>query len=233
MSARYAPAVVTLAQFYNALGRFHDEAQLLASQALHEPDDERRAAAFNRAGLAYLAATEPGPATQAFKLAIAANPADASAYRNLAIGFYGEHGAFDEARQILDQGLANGAPAAPLYLALAELERAKGDLQAAEQTLEEAAIAEPGNLGLARSLGDTYFADSKFDHAAIWYRKASQLAPGSAGIYFALGRAEEAGYQYFAADHDLAQAAALNGSAQDYRGYYAEFKKKVAKARTP
>ena len=137
-----------------------------------------------------------------------------------------------QARQILDEGLANGAPAVPLYLALAELERNHNNLEGAEQTLEGAAIEAPGSVELDRSLGDIYFADGKFDRAAIWYRKASQIAPQSADTYFALGRAEEAGYQYSAADHDLAEAAALNDSVRDYRGYYASFKKKVADART-
>jgi O-antigen ligase/tetratricopeptide (TPR) repeat protein len=233
VAAKYEPAALTLTQFYDALGRFHEEGQLLANQAQYEAGEERRATAFNQAGVAYLRAADPDSATQAFKLAIAADPADPAAYKNLALRFYGQHAAFDEARRVLDEGLANGAPAVPLYLTLARLERDKGDLEAAGQTLEQAAVAEPGNLDLVRGLADTYFARGKFDRAAIWYRKAIQLAPGSAESYFALGRAEEACYQYFAADHDLARAVALNSGRQDYRAYYAEFKQKVANARTP
>jgi len=232
VTAKYAPATVTLTQFYHTLGRFGEEADLLIKEADGASSDDERAVILNRAGFAYLAAQEPNRATEAFKLAIAGDPVNPDAYRNLAIGIYGQRGAFDQARQILDEGLANGAPAVPLYLALADLERNHNDLAGAEQTLEGAAIEAPGTVELDRSLGDLYFIDGKFDRSAIWYRKASQIAPQSADTYFALGRAEEAGYQYSAADHDLAEAAALNGGAQDYRGYYAGFKKKVADAKT-
>ncbi|MGO9455406.1 MAG: tetratricopeptide repeat protein [Candidatus Binataceae bacterium] len=233
VAAGYWPASQTLASFYEALGRHQDQALLLCELASSEIDSSRKAALFNRAGLAYAAAGKPEQAVATLRQALEADPSDPIAYRSLAIEVYAKRGDFAQARQVLDEGLANGAPAVPLYIALADMEQDRKDLPAAAKALEQAASAEPSNFYVIRRVGDTYYAQQKYDRAAIWYQKAIALNPQSAATYFVLGLAEEKGYQFFAAERDFAQALRLDENNSDYRAYYAAFKNKVADARRP
>ena len=224
-------AYVTLAHFYEMLGRYQDEGELLSSLAARQTNSEgRRVRTLNRSGLAFAKAGNPHRAVATFKQAISEDPANPDAYRNLAIQVYGKADNLDQARQIVDQGVSNGAPAAPLYLALAGLASDRHDPQGAGKALEQAAAAEPSNFEVARRLGLLYFDDNNLDRATIWLRKAVQLNPDSAATYFMLGQVEEFNYQYNAADHDFARALSLDTENARYRAYYANFRKKVADA---
>ena len=227
----YWPATDTLVHVYESFSMYADEATFLVAVAARESDSAEKSRILSRSGLAFAKAGQLDQAEQALGQAIDADPENADSYRNLAVEVYGRRSDFDKARTVIDRGFVNGASSVVLYVALAELRAEDHDLSSAEKALEQAAAAEPFNFDLVKRLGLLYFSDQKYDHAATWLRKATELNPESADIYFQLGLAEEAGYQYFPADKDFARALALDDKNSQYLAHYADFKKKVAEAR--
>src|SRR5579875_323225 len=228
-AAGYWPAVDSLALFYENLpGRSNDEAEFLAQAATSAKGKRERSRLLTRAGAAFIDGGKRARAAEVLRAAIAADPRNPDAYRYLAAGVYGQDKKIAEAREVIRQGIAAGAPAAALYQALAEAEIANRDMGAAEAALEQAARIEPYNFALALRLGDLYASDNKFDRAVLWLRKASPLNPESGQAVFDLAQAEEANYQFAAADRDYSRAIARDGGNLGYRARYADFKKRVA-----
>jgi len=228
-AAGYWPATDSLALFYENLpGRANDEGEFLAQAAASAKDKRERSRLLTRAGLAFINGGESARAADVLRGAIAADPRNADAYRYLAAGVYAPAKKIAEARAVIRQGMAAGAPAAPLYQALADAELANHDIGGAQAALESAAQIEPYNFALALRLGDLYASDNKFDRAVTWLRKANRLNPESGQAAFDLAQAEEANYQFAAADRDYVRAIARDSGNQGYRATYAEFKKRVA-----
>lgn len=229
-AAGYWPATGALALFYENLGRYHEEGEFLeqAGSAIHEPS--ARSAMLIRAGAAFASANDRSRAEQTLKEAIAADPRKAGAYRTLALGVYANGGKLPDARRVILQGLAAGAPASALYEALADVEISQHNLDAAEDALEKGVAIEPSNFDLVRRLGGLYASDNKLNRATLWLSKATQLNPQSAPAFFDLAQAEESDYQFFAADRAYTAALALDANNPGYRARYAEFKRKVAEA---
>lgn len=230
-AAGYLPATDTLALFYENFGRAEEEGEFLEQQATSITSDPiAKSALLSRAGAAFVNAGERAHAARVLGEAIAADPRNAEAYRNLALGVYTQGGKPAQARQTIREGIAAGAPATTLYEALAEVETTNHNLAAAEDALQRAALIEPYNFELVRRLGNLYASDNKFDRANAWLRKAVRLNPTSAAAFFDLAQAEEADYQFFAAEGDYTRAIALDVSNAGYRASYANFKRKVAQA---
>jgi O-antigen ligase/tetratricopeptide (TPR) repeat protein len=229
-AAGYQPAVQTLTLIYDNFGRWSEEGDFLAQVAAGTDDAAMKSALLTQAGMAFVNAEERGKAREVLQQAIAADPRNADAYRNLAIGVYARAGKIDDARQVIQQGLAAGAPVAALYEALADVAIAHHDLPAAEEALQRAVAAQPYNFKLIRRLGEVYASDNKLDRAISWLRRASRINPAAAPVFFELAQAEENNYQFSAADRDYARAIALDGANTGYRATYADFKKRVADA---
>jgi len=228
--AGYGPATDALASFYEKFGRLREEGEFLVHAASTAKDPTLRSWLLYRAGTVFVNANDGSRGEQVLKEAIAADPHNVYAYRTLALGVYANSGRLPDAQRVIRQGIAAGAPAVPMYEALADAEISQHNFAAAEAALEKAAVLAPANFDLARMLGQVYMSDNQLNRAAVWLRKATRLNPQSAPAFFDLAQAEEANYQFFAADRAYTQAQALDANNAGYRARYAEFKRKVAEA---
>lgn len=229
-AAGYWPATNTLADFYDHFGRHREEGEFLVNAASTVHDPSTRSAMLNRAGAAFVNANDRSRAEQVLKEAIAADPRKADAYRTLALGVYASSGKLLDAQRVIRQGIAAGAPAAPMYEVLADAEISQHNLAAAEDALEKGVALEPSNFELMRRLGELYTSDNKLERATLWLGKATRLNPQSAPAFFDLAQAEETNYQFFAAERAYTQALALDPNNPGYRARYVDFKRKVAEA---
>jgi len=66
------------------------------------------------------------------------------------------------------------------------------------------------------------------DQAALWWRRAAEIHPDSAEAFCQLGLAEEAGYQYVAAEQDLGRALNLAPEDSTIKAHYQDFQRKLA-----
>jgi len=229
-AAGYLPASNALALLYENLGRHREEGEFLEQAARSILDPAAKSAMLSRAGSAFANANDRLRAEQMLKEAIAADPRKTGAYRTLALGVYASSGRLDDAQRVIRQGIAAGAPRAPLYEALADAEISQHNLAAAEAALEKGVAIEPSNFELTDRLGELYASDNKLNLATVWLNRATRLNPQSAPAFFDLAQAEEDNYQFFAAERAYTHALALDASNPGYRARYAEFKRRVAEA---
>jgi Tfp pilus assembly protein PilF len=73
-----------------------------------------------------------------------------------------------------------------------------------------------------------YLQERNFDRAALSLRKAADVDPSSATAFYYLGLAEEARYQFFAAEKAYARAITLAPDDADLQRHYEAFLRKVA-----
>ncbi len=227
----YWPATEALTNVYETFAMYDDEAKLMLYVANKETNGSLKSDDLSKAGLAFARAGKLGDAKRALEFAIRIDPVNADAYKILATEVYARQKDFARARGTIDRGIASGIPAAPLYVALADVEIQNQDQSAAEKALEQAAALEPFNFEIVRRLGLTYLSDRKYDNATAWLRKATELNTEFARTYYELGLAEENDYQYFPADKAFVRAIALDNQNSEYAAHYVEFKKKVESAR--
>lgn len=228
--AGYWPATDALASFYDKFGRLREEGEFLVHAASTVKDPTLRSALLYRGGTVFVNANDGSRAEQVLKEAIAADSHNVYAYRTLALGVYANSGRLLDAERVIRQGISAGAPAVPMYETLADAEISQRNFAAAAAALEKAEALAPSDFDLARMLGQVYMSDNKLNRAAVWLRKATRLNPQSAPAFFDLAQAEEANYQFFAAERAYTQALALDASNTGYRARYEEFKRKVAEA---
>jgi tetratricopeptide (TPR) repeat protein len=62
----------------------------------------------------------------------------------------------------------------------------------------------------------------------IWMRRATEIRPDSAQVYYNLGLVEEAQYQYFAAGREFRRALALDPEDPELQSHYKTFQAKLA-----
>jgi len=67
----------------------------------------------------------------------------------------------------------------------------------------------------------------------LCWRRAIEIHPDSADAFYQLGLAEEAGYQYFAAERDLGHAVDLAPKDSTIRAHYQDFHHKLAGSLQP
>ncbi len=233
IASDYPDSSQALADFYRVLGRFDQQAQILEWAARSEHDRHVRCDLLTQAGVAYASAGERRDAARSFDEAIAAEPTNPDPYRYMAQALLAPAKEFDQAREVLSQGIARGADRLTLLMAAAGMERQAGNLEAAEAPLKQAAQLQPYNFEVALGLGELYLAEGKFDQSAAWLKKATSIDPQSAPAFFALAQAEDNGYQYYAAGRDYARAAELAPGNQSYSVRYAEFRRRAAMYSSP
>lgn len=144
-------------------------------------------------GKVYLQLEERESALQAFKRAVALNPASASAHNNV--------GATYIALGDCDQGLYELSQAVNLnpseLTATFNLGRAKFDCGQVDTSIPqfEAALNLPGNLNIPQLytyLSRAYVSVGRFDDAVLRAQQGALLPPNSAEAYYYLGQAFEA-----------------------------------------
>jgi tetratricopeptide (TPR) repeat protein len=228
IAAGYDPAVDTLADFYHALGWFEEQGALLEHTAGASNDAGEKQRLLSQAGVAFARAANYAHAENVLRQAITAQPADAVPYQYLAEDVMVPRKHFEQARATLMSGIEAGADQPALYVALADVNQAARDNHGAEQALEHAADLEPYNFQVIYRLGSMYLGDGKSDRAVVWLKKAAQLHPQAADVFFELAQAEESAYEFFAAEKDYARALALEPANAAFESRYRLFKQKVA-----
>lgn len=221
-------AVNTLSWLYQTFGLYQEEASFLMEAAARERRMGRRAELLSSAGLAMAQAGSVQRAGQLLEQAIAIDPSNPEAYRNLARSVYVPIKRFDQARAVLKRGIANSAGSTRLYLTLAEVEQDAGKQMQAEQALQSAVSLQPYNFELVRQLGLLYREHGKFDQAIKLLGRVTELNPRSGQAFFELAQAEDDSYQYFAAEQDYARAVKLSPDNPDYAAAFRDFKSKVS-----
>ncbi|HEX3409591.1 MAG TPA: O-antigen ligase family protein [Candidatus Binataceae bacterium] len=208
IAAGYESSASGLAQFYRQLGRYTEAAEVSAKAAAAENDDSARLEHLLAAGQDYAQAQEPKAAEKMLRAAIEIDPTDARPYCALMVGVMGPAHNLAGARAIMQEALANGAESVPIEQALADAARTAGDFETAEKALHRVIGVSP-SFEAMKKLGDFYFETGKFDRAAIAYQNAIEIDPNSAQAYFSLAQAEEAAFDFAAANRDYARALKL------------------------
>ncbi|MBI2534322.1 MAG: tetratricopeptide repeat protein, partial [Deltaproteobacteria bacterium] len=134
----YPDALGSLAGFYARLGRFSDQGTIYEQAALTEKDRGKKAQWLLDAGLAYAKAENQAKAELLFRNAITTQPTDPRAYQHLATAIYGVKNDLAGAKEIVSNGIKNGAPPFALYLALAEAARKAGSPEDSKAALSSA-----------------------------------------------------------------------------------------------
>jgi tetratricopeptide (TPR) repeat protein len=228
----YEGALRGLAEFYTARGRFTDAARTYLAAASEEWDEQARIAYLREAGVGFARAGENPDSAKAFRRAISEKPEDSQSYADLLQLVLGPERQFASAATLVDEGVRAGAPAAPLYDALAEAAYRAKNLGLAESALDRAIAEHPTFVDSSR-LGQIYLEDRKYDRAALIFRRAIEQEPRSAEAYFNLGVAEEADYHFVDADNDLSRAVNLAPKNTAYRDHYREFEQRLIAGEKP
>jgi tetratricopeptide (TPR) repeat protein len=229
MAARYPGSIAGLAAFYEASGRFQEEARLYQSAALDVQSSTGRAQYLIAAAEMDLRAGNQRSAATLFRKAIQVAPSDPRPYEDLLTRIYGPAKDLGAAQSVTDEGVRNGADPVRLYVAFSTAAQIASNRALAESALLKALSYQPSFAMVVR-VGNFYLQNGNFDRAVSMFRRATEIDPAAADAFYLLGVAEERDYQYSAADKAYAQAAVL--APQEYRQSYAEFRRRMNKART-
>lgn len=123
-------------------------------------------------GLLQVSSNLPGEAAQSFKAAIEANPKNPVGYRALA-DLRIKQKNYDDALNVLRDGLREDPASSPLLLAFAEALELNGDIEAAMDAYERMLKSEPGSLIIANNLA-SLLAEYRSDEASL--NRAASLA---------------------------------------------------------
>jgi Flp pilus assembly protein TadD len=183
------------------------------------------------AGLFYSEVHNDKKAEAAFEQAAALAPSDPKAYGYLATRVFAPRKDLKSAEATIDEGLKQGADPFALKLSLAEASEACGDMQAAEEALLTALKDEPYDFETIWRLGSIYMRENRYDQAALWMRKATEIRPDSAEAFYQLALAEDASFEYFEAGRDFRTALRLAPNNTEMRNRYEAFNAKLAAGR--
>jgi len=225
--AGYPSAADNLAAYYQSLERYSDLAQLWMNLAADESDAQKRAGYLLQAGDAYRQAGLPAQATSALRAAAQLDPQATAAWVGLARLDLADHRPV-AAMQEIDQGLAAGADATDLYLGLYRAADAANQRQLARQALEGALRTQPYSFDALLGLGNWYLNQNKYPRAADYFTRASEVNPGSILPILGLGQAEEADFQYAAAESAYKRALALAPDDRNVARTYRQFERKLS-----
>ncbi len=120
LAQKYPGALDSLAGFYGGLGRFWDQGRLYERAAVEESDKATISTFLVNAGIAYSKARDDLNAERMWRSAIGAEASDPRPYQLLATAVYGPKKNLGAAREIISDGIRNGASPLLLYLSLAE-----------------------------------------------------------------------------------------------------------------
>jgi protein O-GlcNAc transferase len=150
--------------------------------------DRRPAPVHFGLGLCRLGLGQPGAAVQAFRDAIARNPAFPDAVNNLGVA-HDRLGQQPEAAECFRRAVAMRADYADAHRNLGDCLRRLGDADGAVAALQRAAQLQPQDASLAADLGGALLESGDTAAAAKWLERALQLDPNGAGAAANLGEA--------------------------------------------
>lgn len=225
--AGFPHAADDLATYYQALGRYSDLAQLWMNLAQGENDPQVRATYLLRAGEAYQHAGLVPQATGTLRAAVRIDPQATPAWIDLArIDLVNHRPA--AALEEIERGLAAGADATNLYLGLYQAAEGADQSQLARQALEGALRSQPYSFDALLGLGNWYLNQNSYSRAANYFTRASEVDPASVLPLLGLGQADEADFQYAAAEKAYKRALALAPDDRNVARTYREFEHKLA-----
>jgi O-antigen ligase/Flp pilus assembly protein TadD len=131
------------------------------------------------------------------------------------------------AKIAIEKAAKEGEDADPLYLALADGAHKVGDHIQEMAALIKSLDLRPNSCPVLCRLGNLYLEQRNFDRAAHYFRKATVINPVSADTHYHLAVAEEARYQFAAADDAYARAVELASENSDYRRRYDAFRARL------
>jgi tetratricopeptide (TPR) repeat protein len=230
VASDYVGAVPAYGSYLDALGKFSDEAALYNEAGERETVRNRKASLFIQAGEAYAAGQQLASAENAFERALIAAPADAGSYVQLCNLVYGPLRQPKRAEEAIHAGIEAGADSFSLYQALADVYEQAGDTALAVTRLQKALDFKPSDAGANALLARLYLREHDPEKAVDAMRQAAEVDSGSAARWFALARAEEENYDYFAALSDYSRAVALDPADASYGMAYQSLKERIASA---
>jgi tetratricopeptide (TPR) repeat protein len=228
VQSHFEGSIASLALFYERLGRFRDEGELLES-----PDCDSITAGLSTtqclvlAGSAYSKAQNLLSAQRALDRAIQIEPDNIEGYQKLILLVFTPRHDLRSATELIHSATQNNVDPYALYLALSEAADVAGDQMAADAALSKAAELRP-DLQALEALGLHYFNHNNFNRASFYLRRALEMRPTSAQIAFYLGLAEQSNYQYSSARGAYERAVALDPKNATYRATLDSLKRKVA-----
>jgi O-antigen ligase/tetratricopeptide (TPR) repeat protein len=226
----FAGAELALGSFYSALGDTRAAATHFAHGAAAEATANERMRCWILAGRAYAASNDFERASAAMQSAIDADERRNEGYQAMISEVLVPAGHIEQARRLVARAIDNGASPALLYLALADAEQRQTGRAGAESDLRKGIDAEPANFDCIERLGSLYLADANYDEAIRWLRAAVVIRPDFPPALLSLAQAQEAAYDYTAADISYARAIALAPDNPGIRETYRAFRRKLTDA---
>jgi len=233
VARHFENAVWVLGGLYGAEHRLTDQARLFENAAATETDPGLREDLIVAAGESYAWAKDPVRAETELRTAEKLDPTDYRPYTVLATSIYAPRRDLAGAKTVVAEGIAAGADPFKLDLALADAAKTMGGLDTEEAALSRAVSARPSDFEAVTRLAGVYVDEKRLDQAVLCWRRATEIHPDSADAFYQLGLAEEAGYQYFAAERDLGHAVDLAPKDSTIRAHYQDFHRKLAGSLQP
>jgi len=227
VARHFENAIWALGGLYGALGQYDKQQGLFSSAAASEYNPKLRRELLVEAGRAYANADDTAWAEKELRAAVKLDSTDYRPYSILATMVYAQRKDMAGAKAVVSEGIAAGADPFELYLALADASKTIGNLDTEESALSEAVSVRPSDFAAVARLASVYMKGKRFDQAVLWGQRATEIRPDSAQGFYQLGLAEEAGYQYFAADRDLNRAVELAPHDVAIKAHYRDFQRRV------
>ena len=230
IKAGYAGSAHDLAGFYRELGRYFEAAEVEQKAAAATDDDATRFDYLVGAGQDYAEDGELTKAQVQFRSAIEIDPSDPKPYTDLMIMVLAPNHDLKAANAVGDEAVAAGVDELIIEQARADAARAAGDPIAAEAALIQVSKDSPTFTSMM-NLGGFYSDSGKYDRATIAFQRALVIDPASAQASFRLAQAEEATFDFAAADRHYQRALRLAPDEAGMRRAYREFRRRVDQAR--
>jgi tetratricopeptide (TPR) repeat protein len=209
LTAKYPGAVDGLAGFYQQLGRLTQQGDVYVQAARTESRRDKQVRYLREAGVAYAHAGVRQEAESLLRQVIELTPHDPIPYRILATDVLAAKGDIAGAKQLINEGITNGATAIPLLLSLADAAQKVGDWEQAKAILQEVIARQSSLFDAHFRLGKLYLREKNFADAASAFQQAAVLRPDSAPAFFFLGQTEEGRLRLSEAQKAYTQALAL------------------------
>jgi tetratricopeptide (TPR) repeat protein len=227
VSLRYESALSQLAEFYQLNDQNDLAAKAYLQASANEDDAARRAGDMLAAANAGILAGNLGTAEKVYQTALSAAPGDDRIYQAYIESVLVPAGRTADARKLIEAAALAGLDPVPLYCDLAEAAEALGRHGDAADALARARAFAP-SFSITFRLGQIYMEQGRYDRATLMMQQATQEMPASADAFYNLGLADEATYQFSAADRSFQQALRLAPRNRDYQAHYDEFRKQLA-----
>jgi tetratricopeptide (TPR) repeat protein len=216
-----------LASFFDQLGRYSEAGDAYARAARATSDEMQRFDFLLKAGRNYARASQYAEAVRVLQEASKIDSEDPRPYSELAENVYSPQNKLAAANAAVTTGIEHGGDPYTLEMAEANAAEKVGNHPAAEEALIRALRYAP-SFDAMLSLGRVYFEENRFERAVATLQQATEINPDSAEAFDWLGRADEADYDYYAADRAYARAMTLAPTDAVMHENYLDFQRRTA-----